>query len=53
VVTGVVSDIGTGVRISGASVSGGGKNATTDAQGGFSLTGLVSGAVRAVDHQVR
>ena len=45
VVTGVVSDIGTGVRIAGATVSGGGKNATTDAQGGFSLTGLASGAV--------
>lgn len=45
VVTGIVSDIGTGVRIAGASVSGGGKTATTDAQGGFSLAGLTSGAV--------
>ena len=44
-VTGIVSDIGTGVRIAGAAVSGGGKNATTDAQGGFSLTGLATGAV--------
>jgi len=45
VVTGIVSDIGTGVRIAGATVSGGGKSGTTDAQGGFSLTGLASGAV--------
>ncbi len=44
-VTGIVSDIGTGVRIAGATVSGGGKTATTDAQGGFSLSALASGAV--------
>ena len=45
VVTGVVTDIGTGARVSGATVSGGGKSTTTDAQGGFSLNGLASGAV--------
>lgn len=45
VVTGVVTDIGTGARVSGASVSGGGKSTTTDAQGGFTLNGLASGAV--------
>src|SRR5262245_30786808 len=44
-VIGVVSDIGTGGRVSGATVSGGGKTATTDERGEFVLTGVAAGEV--------
>ena len=44
-VNGIVSDIGTGARVAGATVTGGGKTATTDAQGAFTLAGLATGAV--------
>jgi len=42
---GIVTDIGTGSRLAGVKVSGGGKSATTDAQGTFTLTGLAAGSV--------
>ncbi len=42
---GIVTDSGTGARISAASVAGGGLTATTDAQGEFTLSGLSSGDV--------
>lgn len=45
IITGVVTDIGTSAPISGATVNGGGKSATTDARGAFSLTGLANGAI--------
>jgi hypothetical protein len=45
IVNGIVSDIGTGGRVEGATVEGGGQTATTDAQGQFTLTGLASGNV--------
>src|SRR4051794_6104134 len=44
-VYGIVTDIGTGARIPGATVSGGGGNAITDAQGTFTLTGLQAGEI--------
>jgi hypothetical protein len=44
-VYGIVTDIGTSAGIAGALVSGGGKIATTDAQGTFSLAGLTAGDV--------
>jgi hypothetical protein len=44
-INGFVSDIGTGARLSGAAVSGGGQSATTDANGEFTLTGLTAGTV--------
>src|SRR5215470_5344941 len=44
-VNGIVSDIGTGARIAGASVSGGGKSTTTDSSGQFTLDGLATGNV--------
>ena len=44
-INGVVSDIGTGARVSGATVSGGGRSTTTDASGQFTLTGLAAGNV--------
>jgi hypothetical protein len=44
-VNGIVNDIGTGAPLSGAMVSGGGKTATTDAEGTFSLMGLPAGSV--------
>ena len=40
-----MTDIGTSAPISGAAVSGGGKSATTDARGAFTLTGLANGAI--------
>jgi len=42
---GIVHDIGTGARLAGATVSGGGQSTTTDAQGTFTLTGLAAGSV--------
>src|SRR5687767_14814309 len=42
---GIVTDIGTGARVSGATVSGGGMTTVTDAQGQFTLTGLGDGDV--------
>jgi hypothetical protein len=44
-INGIVSDIGTGARLSGAAVSGGGQSATTDAKGEFTLAGLAAGNV--------
>lgn len=44
-VYGIVTDIGSGARVVGALVSGGGKTATTDAKGTFSLSGLAAGNV--------
>ncbi len=44
-VNGLVTDIGTGARVSGASVSGGGMTTTTDEKGEFTLTGLQAGDV--------
>jgi len=44
-INGIVSDIGTGARVAGASVTGGGKSTTTDNQGAFTLAGLASGNV--------
>jgi len=42
-VYGIVTDIGTGAGIPGVMVTGGGKTATTDAQGTFALSGLSAG----------
>jgi hypothetical protein len=44
-VFGIVTDIGTGAAVAGAEVTAGGKTATTDAKGSFSLEGLASGDV--------
>ena len=44
-INGIVSDIGTGVRVAGATVTGGGQTTTTDVQGAFTLTGLAAGTV--------
>jgi len=44
-VNGIVSDIGTGARISGATVTGGGRSTITDQQGEFTLSGLAVGSV--------
>lgn len=44
-INGIVSDIGTGARVAGATVTGGGKTATTDGQGAFTLAGLASGNI--------
>jgi hypothetical protein len=44
-INGIVTDIGTGARIMGAMVSGGGQTTTNDAQGQFTLSGLATGAV--------
>ncbi|HMG21364.1 MAG TPA: carboxypeptidase-like regulatory domain-containing protein [Kofleriaceae bacterium] len=44
-INGIVSDIGTGARVAGATVTGGGQTATTDASGEFTLTGLASGKI--------
>jgi hypothetical protein len=45
-INGLVTDVGTGARLAGVTVSGGGKSATTDAQGEFSLKELPSGPVK-------
>jgi hypothetical protein len=42
---GIVSDIGTGARLAGATVSAGGQTAMTDAQGTFTLAGVPAGSV--------
>jgi Carboxypeptidase regulatory-like domain len=44
-INGIVSDIGTGARVSGATVTGGGQTATTDDRGQFTLAGLAAGNV--------
>src|SRR4051794_33505713 len=44
-VYGIVTDIGTGARIAGATVSGAGQSATSDGQGSFTLAGLPAGEV--------
>ena len=45
-INGIVSDIGTGARVSGATVTGGGQTATTDDRGQFTLAGLAAGTVQ-------
>ncbi|GAA2038612.1 hypothetical protein GCM10009839_45280 [Catenulispora yoronensis] len=42
---GTVRDVGTGLAVAGATVAYGAKKATTDAQGGFQVTGLPDGLV--------
>jgi hypothetical protein len=42
---GIVTDIGTGARIGGATVTGGGQSATTGADGTFTISGLAAGKV--------
>lgn len=44
-INGIVSDIGTGVRVPGATVTAGGQTTNTDVQGAFTLTGLAAGTV--------
>jgi hypothetical protein len=44
-VYGIVTDIGTGAGVPGATVTGGGKSTTTDDQGAFELDGLDAGDV--------
>jgi carboxypeptidase family protein len=44
-INGIVSDIGSGARVSGATVTGGGQTATTDEHGQFTLAGLATGTV--------
>jgi hypothetical protein len=44
-VYGVVTDIGSGARLAGALVTGGGQSATTDQQGTFTLAGMAAGNV--------
>jgi hypothetical protein len=45
-INGIVSDIGSGARVSGATVTGGGQTATTDDRGQFTLAGLAAGTVQ-------
>lgn len=44
-INGIVSDIGTGARVVGATVAGGGQTTTTDDHGQFTLAGLATGTV--------
>jgi hypothetical protein len=44
-VNGMVTDIGTGGRVPGANVSGGGQSAVADSRGEFTLSGLATGTV--------